>query len=126
MCKFYCNLNNISNIVPTRMNLRGLASFAIFDLPLNVGYNKLLLHNIHEQNIKDIPYWNLEGAGGKLIAYYWYLQVLYHFLALFRVAFIIMLPFAKSQFIYQYFDKIRQLKHLILCQNIDKRIVEIK
>lgn len=77
-----------------KKNLQRLASFATFDLPLNVGYNQLLLRTIHNEQIATIPRWNIEGTRRKLIAHYWYRNVLYHFLSLFGIALLIILPFS--------------------------------
>ncbi len=75
-------------------NLQRLASFATFDLPLNVGYNRLLLCTTQKEQIAAIPSWNIEGTRRKLIAHYWYRHVLYHFLSLFGIALLIILPFS--------------------------------
>lgn len=64
-----------------KKTLKCLVSLAIFDLPLNEGYNKLIIRTVHENYVKKIPNWNLQGTRGKLIARYWYNYVLYHFLA---------------------------------------------
>lgn len=77
----------------TKKNLQRLASFATFDFPLNVGCNQLLLRTIHKEQIADIPRWNIEGTRRKLIAHYWYRHVLCHFLSLFGIALLIILPF---------------------------------
>jgi len=77
-----------------KKNLRRLASFATFDLPFNVGYNKLQLCTIHKRQIAAIPRWNIEGTRGKLIAHYWHRHVLYHFLSMFSIALLIILPFS--------------------------------
>lgn len=76
-----------------RKNLQRLASFATFDLPLNVGYNQLLLRTIHNEQIAAIPRWNIDGTRRKLIAHYWYRHVLYHFLSIFGLALLVILPF---------------------------------
>lgn len=77
-----------------KKNLQRLVSFATFDLPNNVGYNQLLLRTIHKEQIAAIPRWNIEGTRRKLIAHYWYRHVLYHFLSLFAIALLIILPFS--------------------------------
>jgi hypothetical protein len=74
--------------------LQRLASFVTFDLPLSVGYNQLQLETIHKEQVAAIPLWNIEGTRRKLIANYWYVNVLYHFLSLFSIALIIILPFS--------------------------------
>lgn len=56
--------------------LRRLASFATFDLPLNVGYNQLQLRTIHNEQTAVTPRWTIEGTRRKLIAHYWYSHVL--------------------------------------------------
>lgn len=76
--------------------LQRLASFATFDLPVNVGYNQLLLRTVHKELIATIPRWNIEGTRRKLIAHYWYRDVLYHFLSLFGIAVLIVLPFCPN------------------------------
>ena len=73
--------------------MQRLASFAIFDLPLNVSYNQLQLRAIHKEQIAATPSWNIEGTRKILIAHYWYRHVLYHFLSLFGIALLIILPF---------------------------------
>lgn len=73
--------------------LQRLASFATFDLPLNAGYNQLLLRSIQKHEAKRIHNWSIEGTRRKLIAYYWYRNVLYHFLGLLVIALIIIFPF---------------------------------
>lgn len=73
--------------------MQRLVSFATFDLPLNVGYNQLLLRSIQKQEAQRIHNWNIEGTRRKLIAYYWYRNVLYHFLGLFAIALMIIFPF---------------------------------
>ncbi|MBO9732608.1 MAG: hypothetical protein J7623_28455 [Chitinophaga sp.] len=77
-----------------RKNLRRLASFAIFDLPLNAGYIQLLLRNIQKQELRVVYNWNIEGTRRKLIAYYWYKHVLCHFLILFGIGLLIISPFS--------------------------------
>ena len=77
-----------------RKNLQRLASFATFDLPFSVGYNQLLLRTIHNEQIGAIPRWNIEGTRRKLIAHYWYRHILYHFLSLFGIVLLIILPFS--------------------------------
>jgi hypothetical protein len=73
--------------------LKRLASFATFDLPFNIGYNRLLLCTTHKEQIAIIPSWNIEGTQRMLIAHYWYRDVLYHFSSLFGIALLIILPF---------------------------------
>lgn len=73
--------------------LQRWASFATFDLPLNVGYNRLQLCVTHEVQTAIMPSWNIEGTRRKLIAQYWYKHVLYHFLLLVSIALLIILPF---------------------------------
>jgi hypothetical protein len=77
-----------------KKNLQRLASFATFDLPLNVGYNQLQLLAIHKEKTATTPRWNIEGTRRKLIAHYWYGHVLYHFLSLFGVALLVILLFS--------------------------------
>ncbi|MEI3802736.1 MULTISPECIES: hypothetical protein [unclassified Chitinophaga] len=77
-----------------KKNLRRLASFATFDLPLSVGYSQLQLRAIHKEQIGTIPSWNIDGTRRTLIAHYWYRHVLYHFLSLFGIALLIILPFS--------------------------------
>lgn len=77
-----------------RKNLRRLASFATFDLPLNFSYNQLQLCTIQKEQMAAVPRWNIEGTRRKLIARYWYRYVLYHFLSLFGIALLIILPFS--------------------------------
>lgn len=73
--------------------LQRLASFATFDLPLSVGYNQLLLRTIHKEQVSVNRSWNIEGTRRRLIAHYWYRHVLYHFLSLFYISLLIILPF---------------------------------
>lgn len=75
-----------------KKTVQRLASFATFDLPLKVGYNQLLLRSIQKQEAQSIHNWNIEGTRRKLIAYYWYRHVLYHFLGLFFFALMIVFP----------------------------------
>lgn len=77
-----------------KKNLQRLASFATFDLPLNVGYNQLLLRTIHKEQLTTAPRWSIEGTRRKLIAIYWYRHVLYHFLSLCGIALLIISPFS--------------------------------
>lgn len=74
--------------------LQRLASFATFDLPLSVGYNQLLLRTIHKEQVSVNRSWNIEGTRRRLIAHYWYRHVLYHFLSLFGIALLFILPFS--------------------------------
>ncbi|MET3879722.1 hypothetical protein [Chitinophaga sp. OAE865] len=74
--------------------LQRLASFATFDLPLNVGYNLLQLRTIHNEQTAVTSRWTIEGTRRKLIAHYWYRHVFYHFLSLFGIALLIILPFS--------------------------------
>ena len=74
--------------------LQRLASFVTFDLPFNVGYNRLLLCTTHKVQKTTTPSWSIEGTRRKLIAHYWYRHVLYHFLSLFGIALLIILPFS--------------------------------
>lgn len=76
--------------------LQRLASFATFDLPVNVGYNQLLLRTIHKEQIAANPHWNIEDTRRNLISHYWYRHVLYYFMALFSVALLIILPFSPN------------------------------
>lgn len=75
------------------LNLKRLKSFFTFDLPFNAGYSRLSLHAIHKQHSLSFPSWNIESTRRKVIADYWYKHVLYHFLSLFGVALLIVLPF---------------------------------
>lgn len=73
--------------------LQRLISFLSFDLQSSLAYNQLLMLDIHKEQTNYIPIWSIEGTRRKVIAYYWYCNIPRHFLLIFSIALIMILPF---------------------------------
>jgi hypothetical protein len=76
-------------------------SFITFDSPSRLEHINELFSNIHAQNIREFPSWSLAATKKKVIAEYWFRQVLIHFGVILMVSVLFLLPFCQWQFIGQ-------------------------
>ncbi|AEV97457.1 hypothetical protein Niako_1081 [Niastella koreensis GR20-10] len=76
-----------------KMNLTQMKSFLTFDLPLETRYIGTTFTTTHHQLKVAYPGWTLRATRQKLLARYWFWNVLMHFVILYSLAVVLTLPF---------------------------------
>jgi hypothetical protein len=61
-------------------------NFLIFDLPFSKNHIAELFLTIHDSHQKQSPYWNFSATRKKVIADYWFKQVVTHYTAIIIIA----------------------------------------
>ncbi|KYP13503.1 hypothetical protein [Flavihumibacter sp. CACIAM 22H1] len=72
-------------------------SLISFDFPLQAAYISAQFHSVHDTYQSKFPFWSLEATKKKVIAWYWFRLVLYHFLTIVGVSFLTVAPFAQDR-----------------------------
>ena len=76
--------------------VRRASAFLTFDLPLQPVYIGKQFTSTHSQYRQLYPDWGLEATRKKVISYFWFRQVLFHFGAVFSLAIILVVPLISS------------------------------
>ncbi len=66
--------------------VRRVNAFIIFDLPVQSEFISRQFASIHNNFQKQFPHWSLEATRRKVIANFWFRQVLSHFAAIIGMA----------------------------------------
>ena len=72
--------------------VRRASSFLTFDLPLEPVHIGEQFTSTHSQYRRLYPDWGLQATRKKVISYYWFRQVLFHFGGVFCLAIILVVP----------------------------------
>jgi hypothetical protein len=73
--------------------LSRVKSFIIFDFPLRNDYIRELFTNTHARYQKDFSHWSLNATRKKVIAEFWYRQVLIHYSVVIAIGVLTAIPF---------------------------------
>ena len=71
-------------------------SFITFDFPLRNDYIRELFISTHANYQKDSPHWSLSATRKKVIAKFWFRQVLIHFSVILTIGILVDIPFGEN------------------------------